>query len=399
MRTLVAISGGVDSAVAAARLVAAGEDVVGVHLRTGVESDGEAAGGARSCCGADDARDARAVAALLDIPFYVVDVQESFAGIIDAFVAEYAAGRTPIPCVACNTDVKFGRLLEIARGLGAETVATGHYARTARGADGRWRLLRSADERKDQTYMLHQLSQAQLAAARFPLGDVQKDEVRDEARAMGFAVADKPDSQELCFISSAGHKAFLAERAPEDVVPGTFTDHEGREVGTHEGALGFTIGQRKGLPAVGEARYVKRVDPAAGRVEIAPRSALLETTCTVSGVNWIDRPEPPVGTRFQAQVRHRHAVPLRPAEVEILGSGRMRVRYPEAVFALTPGQALVAYAGGSTLCGGTIATVGEGTGESSPARETHAPKGAAADASDSASRPQASDPTEGKSTT
>ena len=358
MRTLVAISGGVDSAVAAARLVAAGEDVVGVHLRTGVESDDASAGGARSCCGADDARDARAVAARLDIPFYVVDVQEQFAAIIGDFVDAYAAGRTPIPCVACNSDVKFGRLRELARGFEAEVVATGHYARTARGPDGRWRLLRAADERKDQTYMLHQLDQAQLAAARFPLGDLTKDEVRAEARALGLAVADKPDSQELCFVPAAGHKAFLRERAPEHVVPGTFTDAEGEEVGRHDGALGFTIGQRKGLPAVGEPRYVRRVDPAAGRVEIAPRGALLERTCTVEDVNWIDRAPPPVGTRLQVAVRHRHAVPLRPATLEVLGARSLRVDWPEAVFALTPGQALVAYAGAAVLCGGTIGAVG-----------------------------------------
>lgn len=205
--------------------------------------------------------------------------------------------------------------------------------------------------------MLHQLDQAQLAAARFPLGDAQKDEVRDEARALGLGVADKPDSQELCFVPAAGHKAFLKQRAPEDVVPGAFTDETGAVVGEHDGALGFTIGQRKGLPAVGEPRYVTRVDPAAGRVEIAPRSALLQRTCTVDDVNWLDCPAPSVGTRLAAEVRHRHAVPLRPAEVEILGPTRLRVHYPEPVFALTPGQALVAYAGEAVLCGGTIATV------------------------------------------
>jgi len=358
MRILVAISGGVDSAVAAARLVHEGADVVGVHLRTGVSHAGETAGGARSCCGAEDARDARAVAARLDIPFYVVDVQEAFAGVIDEFVAEYVAGRTPIPCVRCNTDVKFGRLRDVARGFGAETVATGHYARTACGADGRWRLLCAADERKDQTYMLYQLDQEQLAGACFPLGASQKGEVRAEARALGLDVADKPDSQELCFISAAGHRAFLRERAPEAVVPGVFEDAAGGEVGRHGGALGFTRGQRKGLPALGEPRYVEAVEPRTGRVTIAPRGALLQRDVTVRRVNWIDQEVPCPATRLEVHVRHRHAAPPRPAVIEVLEGGDLQVRYAEPAFALTPGQALVAYTGTHVLCGGTIDAVG-----------------------------------------
>jgi len=361
MRVLAAISGGVDSAVAAARLQREGADVVGVHLRTGVEGDGEAAGGARSCCGADDARDARGVAARLGIPFYVVDVREAFAGVVAEFVSEYAAGRTPIPCVRCNTDVKFGRLREIASGLGAEAVATGHYARTERGDDGRWRLLRAADERKDQTYMLFQLDQEQLAAARFPLGATAKDEVRAEARALGFAVADKPDSQELCFVSSAGHRAFLASRAPDQVVPGAFVDPEGREVGRHAGALGFTRGQRKGLPALGEPRYVSNVEPEAGRVTIAPRGSLMQTDVRAGDVNWIACPPPAAGSGFEALARHRHAAPLRPARLTALADGGLAVHFRDPVFALTAGQALVAYEGERVLCGGTIRAVGSAT--------------------------------------
>ncbi len=354
MRILAAISGGVDSAVAAARLVREGADVVGVHLRTGVESDGEAAGGARSCCGADDARDARAIAAQLGIPFYVVDVADAFTGVINEFVESYAAGRTPIPCVACNRDVKFGRLREIAAGLGAGVVATGHYARLDRTPEGRMRLLCAADVRKDQTYMLHQLDQAQLASARFPIGDTVKDEVRDEAAALGFEVATKPDSQELCFIPAAGHRAFLRERTPDSFVSGSFHDADGNEVGAHDGAIGFTIGQRKGLPAVGEPRYVSRVDPTAGRVDIAPRAALMSRVATVRGVNWIDCAPPAPGTIIDAQVRHRHAAPLRSAAITVAGPATLRVAYAEPVFALTPGQALVAYRDGAVLCGGTI---------------------------------------------
>jgi tRNA-specific 2-thiouridylase len=357
MRILAAISGGVDSAVAAARLVARGADVVGVHLRTGVESDGESAGGARSCCGADDARDARAVASRLGIPFYVVDVQEAFGGIVDAFVSAYAAGRTPIPCVDCNKSVKFGRLREIARGLGAGVVATGHYARLERAPSGRVRLLRAADERKDQTYMLHQLDQEQLASAMFPIGDTRKGEVRAEAGRLGFAVAGKPDSQELCFVPAAGHRAFLRERDPDSFVPGAFEDEEGRAVAAHEGAMGFTIGQRRGLPAVGEARYVKDVEPRTGRVTIAPRAALMRRTVLVRDVNWIDRAPPPAGTRLAVAARHRHAAALRRAQLVAAEGGAVRVAFDEPVFALTPGQALVAYAGDAVLCGGTIHAV------------------------------------------
>lgn len=345
---------------AAARLRAEGEDLVGVHLRTGVESDGEAAGGARSCCGADDARDARAVASRLGIPFYVVDVQEAFAGVVDEFVREYLAGRTPIPCVRCNRDVKFGRLREIAAGLGADAVATGHYARTRRAANGRVRLLRAADERKDQSYMLHRLDQEQLACARFPLGDTRKGDVRREAAELGFEVAHKPDSQELCFLPPEGPRAFLRARVPAAHVAGPFVDESGQELGHHDGAVGFTIGQRKGLPSVGEPRYVKRVEPEVGRVTIAPRAALMQRVLAAGRVNWIERPEPRAGSRFDVHVRHRHAAPLRPAKLQALGAGRVRVVLQEPVFAPTPGQALVAYLGDAVLCGGVLEPVGDG---------------------------------------
>ena len=353
MRVVAAISGGVDSAVAAARLCDAGADVIGLHLRTGVEADAAAAGGARSCCGADDARDARAVAQHLDIPFYVVDVREAFATVIDDFVREYAAGRTPSPCVLCNQRVKFGRLLEIARSLGAEAVGTGHYARTAVGPHGRHRLLRSIDDAKDQTYMLYRLSQAQLAAARFPLGDSPKGDVRAEAKARGLAVHAKPDSQELCFLPPGGPRAFLRERVPEAFVPGSFVDRD-VPVGSHDGAIGYTLGQRRGLPAVGRPRYVTGVDPAAGRVSMGDRADLLHHIVPFDDVHWVDVPGADAADLPQRiTARIRHAGPPAAGMLQ-KDADRVAVVFDAPVFAPAPGQALVAYDGDAVLCGGTI---------------------------------------------
>ena len=354
MRIVAAISGGVDSAVAAARLVEAGADVVGLHLRTGVEADGAAAGGARSCCGADDARDARAIADQLGIPFYVVDVREAFATVIDDFVASYAAGRTPSPCVLCNQRVKFGRLLEIARTLGAERVATGHYARVEQADNGRMRLLRSRDASKDQTYMLFRLSQAQLHAAQFPLGDTPKADVRAEARARGLGIHDKPDSQELCFLPAGGPRAFLKERAPDAFVPGAFVDGE-RVVGSHDGAVGYTLGQRRGLPAVGSPRYVTGVEPEAGRVTIGSREDLLGRTVDFDDVNWIDAPDAAsAGLPRRVAARIRHAGAPTAGTLQATNIGSLQVQFDEPVFAPAPGQALVAYVDDAVLCGGTI---------------------------------------------
>lgn len=357
MRVLAALSGGVDSAVAAARLVREGRDVVGVHLRTGVESDGASAGGARSCCGADDARDARQVAGALGIPFYVVDVSDAFVQVTDDFVAAYAAGETPNPCVICNKHVKFGRLVEIAHGLGAERVATGHYARVSDGPGGRRRLQRAIDPSKDQSYVLYALSQAQLAAAEFPLGETPKTEIRAEARRLALHVADKRDSQDLCFVPNGDYRAYLRENAPEALVPGEFVDSEGTVIGTHEGAAGFTIGQRKGLPAVGEPRYVADVNAADGRVTVVSRPELMRRYVGVVDVNWIDRDAPPVGTEIGIEARIRHASSAKSAVLRVLPGGAAEVRFEEPVFAPARGQALVAYIEEQmVLCGGRILT-------------------------------------------
>lgn len=364
MRILAALSGGVDSAVAAARLRREGAEVIGVHLRTGVEAEDASAAGNRSCCGADDARDARLVATKLGLAFYVVDVADVFAGVLDSFVAAYAAGQTPNPCIDCNRDVKFGRLREIALELGCEAVATGHYARRERGGDGRWRLLRARDPQKDQSYVLYPLDQQQLAQARFPLGEDTKDRVRDEAATLGLSVAAKPDSQDLCFAPHGDYRRLLAQRAPDAMVAGEIVDRaSGRAIGRHEGAAGYTVGQRRGLPAVGSPRYVAHVDPQAGRVEVATRDALLRDEVEVMRVNWIEIAAPGPAFVERVQARVRHAGRLEPADLEVDAAGGVRVCFSPPVFAPTPGQALVAYRGEAVLCGGTIQW---------PAR-THAP--------------------------
>ncbi len=354
MRLLAALSGGVDSAVAAARAIQSGADVVAVHLRTGVEQDGAAAGGARSCCGADDARDARAIASTLSIPFYVVDVRQSFGRVIDAFERDYVAGRTPSPCVLCNQWVKFGRLVEIAHELGASAVVTGHYARTETTTDGRIRLLRGRDPRKDQSYMLCRLNQDQLRAARFPLGDTIKDDVRDEARELGLGVADKPDSQELCFLPAGGAREYLAKKRANDNRPGVFVDEHGNEVASHDGALGYTMGQRKGLPAVGTPRYVKDVSPSTGVIRMAPREHLMHSEVAGSDVNWIDCDAPKSGSILHGlHARIRHASPPQAGTLHIQGN-TVTFRFDDPVFAPTPGQVLVVYREDAVVCGATI---------------------------------------------
>lgn len=366
MRILVALSGGVDSAVAAARLVRDGADVVAVHYRTGVAAEDPAAPvRARSCCGVDDARDARAVAARLGVPFYVVDVSDAFRrDVLDAFVADYAAGRTPNPCIACNQHVKFGRIEDFARSVGAEAVATGHYARTAPRPGATTRLLRAIDPTKDQSYVLYGLSEAQRARARFPLGATTKAAVRDEARAAGLPVAAKPDSQELCFVPSGDHRTVLFHLDPSLRRPGPVVDAAGRELARHDGAAGFTVGQRKGLGVTGAAPvYVTEVRPADDRVVVGPREALLRRVVRTAPLHWVDV-SPAEGLArapWRVDVRIRHAAPPVPATLDVAPDGAATVTFDAPVFAPAPGQALVAYDGDAVLAGAPI--VGSSAGD------------------------------------
>jgi tRNA-uridine 2-sulfurtransferase len=353
MRIVCAMSGGVDSSVAAALLVEEGHEVIGLSMQLYDQSDGQTAFG--SCCSLDDLHDARRVAAAIRIPHYIVNFERQFADhVISNFVREYSSGRTPLPCAHCNSDLKFASLVDRAQGLGADAVATGHYAQVCQDGTGRYWLKRGTDRSKDQSYFLFSLTQDQLARARFPVGDRHKDAVRDFARRRRLPVAEKPDSQEICFIPDNDYARFVAARGPEPR-GGVITDADGGVLGTHDGIHRFTVGQRKGLglsrSPTGTAMYVLALRPADRQVIVGPRSALERTTMSVSNVNWIE-PEPCMPRRAAVQIRHRHAAA--PAAIRSLGAGRAEVVFDAPQIAITPGQAAVFYDGDSVVGGGWI---------------------------------------------
>jgi tRNA-uridine 2-sulfurtransferase len=355
MRIAVAMSGGVDSSVAAAVLADAGHDVIGLSMQLYDQTGGERTFG--SCCTLDDLHDARRVAAAIGIPHYILNLERQFdEQVIGNFVSEYAAGRTPLPCAHCNSDLKFATLDERARGFGADAVATGHYARVTRdAATGRYLLARAVDPAKDQSYFLFSLTQEQLARAVFPLGDREKADVRAYARQRGLAVADKPDSQEICFVPDHDYAAFVDRRTPESRHHGEVVDETGRVLAHHGGIHRFTVGQRKGLglatSPTGAPMYVLALQPAEQRVVVGPKIALERTTLTASGMNWIIE-EPDRARRVTAQIRHRHRAA--PASVRSLGNRRVAVTFDEPQIAVTPGQALVLYDGDLVAGGGWI---------------------------------------------
>lgn len=348
-KVLMGMSGGVDSAVGAALLVEQGWEVTGAFVCMGRAAEADL--GSSGCCSPQDAADARRVAGLLGVDLFVLDATADFERVIDAFAAEYAAGRTPNPCIGCNRDIKFGRLLRRARDLGFDAVATGHYARVVarRGAPA---LARARALEKDQSYVLFELPREALGRLVLPLGDLEsKAEVRAHARRLGLPVHDKPDSQEICFVPDGDHAAVLAARAPAALTPGPIVDQAGRVVGRHQGYGRYTVGQRRGLGvAAGERRYVTAVDAASATVTIGPREATRAAGLTAARATW--HGELDAEGRATVQVRYGHRGT--PARLGGAGGPRFEVTFEAPVEAVAPGQAAVAYDGDVLLGGGWI---------------------------------------------
>ncbi|HAM23891.1 MAG TPA: tRNA 2-thiouridine(34) synthase MnmA [Actinobacteria bacterium] len=356
LKVVAAMSGGVDSAVAAARAVDAGHDVVGVHLALSKNPETGRDSG-RGCCTLSDARDARRSADILGIPFYVWDMAEEFSdGVLDDFVAEYLAGRTPNPCMRCNEKIKFAAVLDRAMDLGFDAVCTGHYARITQSPSGERELHRSADPDKDQSYVLGVLTAEQLAHSMFPLGDSLKSHVRSEASERGLLVANKPDSYDICFIPDGDTAGWLRNRIGAE--PGAIVDAvTGDRLGDHEGAYAYTIGQRKGLgikvaPHDGQPRYVVGVDPKSRVVSVGPPTLLDINTIRAANVRWTQG-VPRVGERCLAQVR-AHGDQLPAIIQEVSGTGPLVVSLDGTFRGVAPGQSLVLYDDTRVIGSGTI---------------------------------------------
>jgi tRNA-uridine 2-sulfurtransferase len=369
-RVVVAMSGGVDSSAVAALLHEAGYEVVGVTLQ--LYDHGAATGRKGACCAGQDIRDARDVAARLGIAHYVLDYESRFRdAVIADFADSYARGETPVPCIQCNRSVKFRDLLGVARDLGAAALATGHYARRVGGAVGA-ELRRGADPARDQSYFLFATTQAQLDFLRFPLGDLPKDETRRHAARLGLAVADKPDSQDICFVPDGNYARLVEKLRPEAIRPGEIVDLAGAVLGRHDGTINFTVGQRRGLGigGVAEPLYVVAVDPASARVVVGPRTALARTELEATGFNWLGGDAAPdrVG---DVAVKIRSAAAPAPASLALSADrARATIAFAQPEYGVAAGQAAVVYRGERVLGGGWIARMPAAVAPRAPRLDT-----------------------------
>jgi tRNA-specific 2-thiouridylase len=354
LRVLAAMSGGVDSAVAAALLAEQGHEVTGVTLR--LACYGKTPLSPRACCTLDAIDDARRVAMRMSFPYHIVDAEQVFRErVMMPWVDGYANGRTTYPCAACNQHLKFGDLVTRMELAAADRLATGHYARVTHEPDGSWALRRAADGAKDQSYALALIPYTVLSRVLFPLGDLQKPQVREHAQRLGLSCWDKPESQDLCFVPDGDYAGYITGQLGETrgTAPGAFVDERGARVGTHRGVIHYTVGQRKGLGvAMHERWYVLAIDAAANTVTIGPRAALERAGLVTEAVNWLLPSRPAPGTRVSAHIRYNHAGAA--ATLEPCPDGGVEVRFDEPQLAVTPGQLAVFYAGDRCLGGAAI---------------------------------------------
>ncbi len=349
-KVVVGMSGGVDSAVAAYLLQLAGYEVIGMTIRSWVSEDGKDS----RCCEIDDARN---VTDQLGIPYYVVNCLSEFTDkVTDPFIDAYIQGRTPNPCVGCNKDIKWAKMMEFAKSMQAEFVATGHYATVKKTEEGRYTVKKATHANKDQTYMLYKLTQEQLAATIMPLGRLSKDEVRNIAQKAGIAVADKPDSQEICFVPTGRYTEYIEENYTGELPgEGDFIDEQGNVLGKHKGIINYTVGQRKGLGiALGKPAFVKKIDPVKNTVMLSTNESLFNTEIVCEDFNFLSIPDIPIGEHIKcyAKIRYHHSPQI--AVVERISDKELAIRFEDSVRAATPGQSAVFYDDDDCVIGGGV---------------------------------------------
>ena len=352
-KVLIAMSGGVDSSVAAYLLKHSGWDCVSATM-TLYRNEDTGISRSRTCCSLEDVEDARSVAFRLQIPYYVFNFSDEFrCQVMDRFADTYGQGRTPNPCIDCNRYLKFRRLYDRAALMGCDAIATGHYVRIERGENGRYLLKKALDSNKDQSYVLYMLTQEQLAHTRFPLGTLHKTEARELAGRLGFFNARKPDSQDICFVPDGDYAAFIRRHTGKADALGDFVDESGRILGRHKGIAHYTIGQRKGLGIpFNQPLYVKAIDLKSNQVILSGNDALFSQQLTGENFNWIAWEAPPRQFRCSARIRYRQTE--QPCEVTVEENGSVQVLFDRPQRAITPGQAVVLYDGDTVLGGGTI---------------------------------------------